>query len=103
MLNRLLLIIKELKNPKKKILCNLKTKRQEEVFNFFNKWHPRYKIIRNKEISVALINICEFCDYKEFYKSINGKNSAAYEFRKASRRGYIFQEISPYAYQKKNL
>jgi len=42
---------------------------------------------------VALIDLNLYKDFEEYYKSINGKNSAAYYSRKAKKREYKFLEI----------
>ena len=64
-----------------------------ETFNYFNKRH-RLKFIRNKTVGVALIDINSFKDFGAYYKSVNGKNSAAYYARKCSNRDYLFKEIN---------
>ncbi|MDL0088299.1 hypothetical protein [Campylobacter gastrosuis] len=63
-----------------------------KVYNYFTKRH-RLKIVRNKTIGVMLIDINAFSAFEEYYKSINGKNSAAYYHRKAINRGYKFIQI----------
>ena len=67
-------------------------KKYEETYNYFTKPH-RLKLFKNKTLGVALINLGEFQNYDEYYKSINGKNSAAYYARKALKRDYEFVEI----------
>lgn len=63
-----------------------------KVYKYFTKRH-RLKVIRNKTIGVMLIDINAFSTFDEYYKSINGKNSAAYYQRKALNRGYKFIQI----------
>jgi len=63
------------------------------IYKYFTKRHPKYKIIRNKEIGVGLINLTQYVSSDEYLKIINGKNSAAYYARKAKGRGYILREI----------
>jgi len=67
-------------------------KEYKEKYSYFTKPH-RFKIIRNKTIGVALIELDLYENFDEYYKSINGKNSTAYYARKALRRGYKFVEI----------
>jgi len=62
------------------------------TYKLFTKKH-RLKIIRNKVIGVSIIDLNNFNNYNEYYKSINGKNSAAYYSRKAKKRDYNFLEI----------
>lgn len=64
-----------------------------EVFNFLTKRHPRFKIIKNKQIGVAYINLRSYLSETAYIESVNGKNSAAYYARKAARRGHNFCKI----------
>lgn len=64
----------------------------QKTFRYFTKLH-RLKIIKNKTIGVALIDLHLYENFENYYKSINGKNSAAYYSRKALRKGYNFIEI----------
>lgn len=63
-----------------------------EIFKYFTKLH-RLKLFRNKTLGVALIDLNMYKKFDEYYKSINGKNSAAYYARKALKREYKFVEI----------
>lgn len=71
------------KNTKKKYI---------ETYKYFNKLH-RLKLFKNKSLGVSLIDLNDFANFEEYYKSINGKNSAAYYSRKALKREYKFVEI----------
>ena len=62
------------------------------TYRYFTKPH-RLKLFKNKTLGVALIDLTNFSNFDEYYKSINGKNSAAYYSRKALRRKYKFIEI----------
>ena len=64
----------------------------KETYRYFTKAH-RYKIIKNKTIGVALIDLSDYKHFDDYYRSVNGKNSAAYYRRKALKRGYRFVEI----------
>ena len=64
----------------------------KKTFNYFTKPH-RFKIIRNKSLGVSLIDLYKYESFENYYKSINGKNSAAYYARKALKRSYQFLEI----------
>ena len=90
-------IIKEIiQLPKVEIkFCNYTndTKmKYRETYNYFTKLH-RLKVFRNKTIGVALIDLNLYKNFDDYYKSINGKNSAAYYSRKATKREYKFVEI----------
>ena len=62
------------------------------TYDFFTRQH-RLKIFKNKTIGVALLVVEDFLDFDGYYKSINGKNSAAYYSRKSIKGGYSFTEI----------
>lgn len=64
----------------------------KKTYNYFTRPH-RLKLFKNKTIGVALIDLLSYRDFEEYYKSINGKNSAAYYGRKALKREYKFGEI----------
>lgn len=63
-----------------------------EAYRYFTKPH-RFRLFKNKSLGVALVDLNQFSSFEEYYKSINGKNSAAYYARKATKRGYRFLEI----------
>ena len=68
----------------------------QAVYADFNSRHPRFPIFRKKMIGVALLPISG--SYESYLKSVNGKNSAAYYARKATRNGYALAEIDPNLY-----
>ena len=95
--NKTLNILKQILNlPKASIKFKNYTKKSIEnykkTYNYFTKPH-RLKLFKNKTLGVALIDLHLYKDFEEYYKSINGKNSAAYYARKALRREYKFVEI----------
>ncbi|MEA2018817.1 MAG: hypothetical protein U9N59_10255 [Campylobacterota bacterium] len=85
-----------LKLPKVKIrfsnFTDTTESKYKETFKYFTKLH-RLKLFKNKTLSVALIDLNMYKSFDEYYKSINGKNSAAYYSRKALKREYKFIEI----------
>lgn len=109
MKNRLFNIIKKIdffiksifKMPK--VIINIKAPNDKDnlksisVYEHFTKPH-RFKIIKNKTLGVALIDMHNYENFQSYYESINGKNSAAYYSRKAKKRGYIFAEINQNSY-----
>lgn len=72
--------------------ANNSKKKYIETYKYFTKLH-RLKLFKNKTLGVALIDLKKFANFEEYYKSVNGKNSAAYYSRKALKRGYKFVEI----------
>jgi len=75
------------KNYTKESINNYK-----KTYNYFTKPH-RLKLFKNKTLGVTKKGFDEYNNFDEYYKSINGKNSAAYYARKALRREYKFVEI----------
>jgi hypothetical protein len=59
----------------------------------FTKRHPRYKIIRNKTIGAALIDLREVDTRAKYLEAIKGRNCGAYHAKRARTRGYLFTEI----------
>lgn len=69
-----------------------------EMFKHFTKPHPRYKIIRNKSVGMALVNLNEFSDRYAYLSSVSRKDQGAYHGKRALRRGFTFLEIDRNAY-----
>jgi hypothetical protein len=65
----------------------------QDAYDYFNKRHPRLKIIKNKQIGVAYIDLSNYPSGGGYLESVNGKNSAYYYSRKCKARGYILCEI----------
>lgn len=64
-----------------------------KVYRYFTKPHPRYKIIRNKTVGAALIDLGRFADTPAYLDDIQGKNRGAWHARRARARGYVCREI----------
>jgi hypothetical protein len=94
-------IIKTINNILKLKIIKVKFKGYDDItidsyksmYNHFTKRH-RLKVIQNKSIGIALIDIKLYKDFDEYYSAINGKNSAAYYSRKCLKREYTFCEIN---------
>lgn len=80
-----------------KITIQLDTSDAENLYlyNTLIKPHPRFFIIKNKELGVEIIQLRNFKSFNEYYESVNGKNSAAYFTRKCLKNNYSFIEIDP--------
>ena len=63
------------------------------TYRLYTKRHPRYKIIRNKTLGAALIDLTEFSTREKYFLAIKGKHGAAFHAKRARSRGYIFLEI----------
>lgn len=64
-----------------------------KIYRYFTKPHPRYKIIRNKTLGAALIDLRRFANRAEYLDSVNGKGDGGPESRKAWARGYRMRQI----------
>jgi hypothetical protein len=88
--------LKEATKLPKVVVALDKSEEGLRIFQSFTKRHPKYFVIQNKSVGVALINLQQFETEEEYIKAVNGKNSAAYFSRKATRSGYLFKEINPH-------
>ncbi|HZF70595.1 hypothetical protein [Sulfuricurvum sp.] len=68
------------------------------LFESFIKPHPKYKIVKSKELGVSLIHLSLYSTCEEYLASINGKNSAFYYARKAKNRHYTVSQIERNSY-----
>jgi hypothetical protein len=69
-----------------------------EMFFHFTKRHPRYKLIRNKSIGMALVDLRQYSDRGEYLSSVSHKDQGAYHGKRAMRRGFVFREIDQNSY-----
>ena len=63
------------------------------TYRNYTKPHPRFKIIRNKTIGAALIDLSRFPNREAYMEHIKGKSQAGPHARRARRRGYVVREI----------
>lgn len=68
-----------------------------QLYKYFNKRHPKYKIFKNKTIGVMLLEIPK--DLESYEKMISGKNGVGYFSRRCTRFGYY----TKYFIQKEHL
>jgi hypothetical protein len=59
----------------------------------FTKPHPKYKIVQNKSLGAALIDLTRYASGDDYMASVKGRNSAEHHARKARSRGYVVVEI----------
>jgi hypothetical protein len=64
-----------------------------DVYRYYTKWHPRYKIIRHKTMGAALIDLRAHASRDNYLASIKGKNCGAWHAKRARSRGYVLAEI----------
>ncbi len=69
---------------------------QEDVvstYKDFTKPHPKYKIIKNKTLGIALIDLSKFSSSKEYVEKFKSKDKGAFFAKKARSKGYTLCEI----------
>jgi hypothetical protein len=59
----------------------------------FTRRHPRYRLIRNKTIGMALVDLSNFKTDNDYLDTVRKKDHAAYHGRRARARGYTVCEI----------
>lgn len=67
----------------------------ERIFRHFTKRHPRYRVVRNKTLGAALVDLQRFAASTDYLASIKGqgRNCAEHHARRARARGYRVVEI----------
>lgn len=68
------------------------------TYKYYTKPHTKYKIIKNKTLGAALVDLRKFSTQEEYLKNISGRNHGAQFAKKAKSRGYIFREIDRNSY-----
>jgi hypothetical protein len=63
------------------------------VYRDFTRPHPRYKIIPNKVLGVALVDLRRFSSRACYLDSVQGKGNGGPQSRKARARGYALRTI----------
>jgi hypothetical protein len=64
-----------------------------KTYRYYTRRHPRYKIIGNKTMGAALIDLGRYADAPAYLDDIQGKNRGAWHARRARSRGYVCTEI----------
>jgi hypothetical protein len=65
-----------------------------EIYQWLTERHPRYPLFARKGIGVELIDIHCYRDFDQYLATVGGKNSTAYNRRRALRKGYSFGRIN---------
>jgi hypothetical protein len=63
------------------------------TYRYYTRRHPRYKIIANKTMGAALIDLGRYTDTPAYLEDIAGKNRGAWHAKRARTRGYVCTEI----------
>jgi hypothetical protein len=64
-----------------------------KTYRYYTQRHPRYKIIGNKTMGAALIDLGRYTDAPAYLEDIAGKNRGAWHAKRARSRGYVCAEI----------
>jgi hypothetical protein len=64
-----------------------------KTYRYYTQRHPRYKIIRNKTMGAALIDLGRYTDAPAYFEEIAGKNRGVWHAKRARSRGYVCAEI----------
>lgn len=88
MFNKLKIVKQIVSLPKVKIdiIDTDKTGEINELYKYFTKPHPKYKIFKNKTLGVMLFEIPKNLD--DYEKQITGKNSVKYFSKRCLKLGY---------------
>lgn len=65
----------------------------DETYRYFTKPHPKYRVIRNKSVGAALIDMQRTGEPDKYLHGIAGKNQGASLARRARSRGYTLAAI----------
>jgi hypothetical protein len=63
------------------------------TYRYYTKRHPRYKVIKNKTLGAALLDLSVFDTRDKYLEHIRGKNWGGFHAKRARARGYAFTEI----------
>jgi hypothetical protein len=64
-----------------------------KTYRYYTRPHPRYKIIGNKTMGAALVDLGRYADTPAYLDDIGGRNRGAWHARRARSRGYLCTEI----------
>lgn len=65
----------------------------QKMHRYFTMPHPRYKVVANKSLGAALVDLSRYRSGEAYIDSIQGRNSAGHFARKARARGYQMVQI----------
>ena len=68
------------------------------TYRYYTKPHPRYKLIGNKTIGAALLDLGSVKNEEDYLELIKGKNNGAYHAKRARNRGYRLRHIDRNVY-----
>lgn len=65
----------------------------EKVYKYYTRRHPRYKVIPNKSLGAALVDLGSYRNRDDYMSSVEGRNGALHHAKKARSKGYRLVEI----------
>lgn len=66
---------------------------QRRMYELFTKRHPRYKLVRNKTLGIALVDLMRYRDAEDYLRAVRFSGHAGPQRRKALAHGYTVREI----------
>lgn len=73
--------------------CGIEAHDIPRTYKIYTKPHPKYKLICNKGLGAALIDLDRYSDKEAYLDVIAGKNRGAYHAKRARSRGYVCRPI----------
>jgi hypothetical protein len=70
----------------------------EATYRNFTRPHPRYKLIPNKAMGMAVLDLRAFASSADYLATVKKKDYASYHAKRARARGYQLAEIDRNAY-----
>lgn len=64
-----------------------------EEYRYVTKPHPKYRVIQNKSLGAALIDLKSLGHRDKYLQGITGKNLGVHHAKRARSRGYVLAEI----------
>ena len=90
---RLLVQIARLPLARLRFELALNPRQVQAAYRHFTKPHPRFPVVRNKSLGIALIKLSDFATPDAYRQTMQQKDYAAYHSKKAQARGYTVAEI----------
>jgi hypothetical protein len=59
----------------------------------FTRPHPRFRLVRNKSLGIALVDLCRYPTRDAYLATVRRKDHAAHHGKRARARGYRLREI----------
>lgn len=92
-------LLKNCWNPEGKVTISLgKTEEGIRYRNYFNQRHWKRLFLKNKKFNCSIVDLQQSGSFEEYIKTVKGKNSADYFYRRAKKMGYVVERINPNEY-----